>query len=153
MRVTLDTNILVSAFISKQGLSANILDIVITFEEMTLILSDEILEEFEDVMAREEVTERFDYSEADIRRFSAAIRSVAKIVKMKSNFKMVEEDPKDDIVLNTAYDGKASYIVSRDSHLQNVKKFRDIRIVSPKEFMRIITRRFGELIVSRRDIE
>lgn len=153
MRVVLDTNVLVSAFISKRGHSANILDIVTTFEEMTLVLSDEILEEFEDVMAREEVRERFDYSAAEINEFASAIRSVAEIVKVKSNFRLMEEDPKDDMVLNTAYDGRATYIVSGDGHLQNLKKFRSIRVVSPRRFMRIITRRFGELILSRREIE
>ncbi len=153
MRVVLDTNVLVSAFISKRGHSANILDIVTAFEEMTLVLSDEILEEFEDVMAREEVRERFDYSVAEINEFASAIRSVAEIVKVKSKFRLMEEDPKDDMVLNTAYDGRATCIVSGDGHLQNLKKFRSIRIVSPRQFMRIITRRFGELILSRREIE
>lgn len=153
MRVTLDTNVLVSAFVSKSGHSATILDLVTTFDEMTLVLSDGILEEFEDVMGRVEVRERFDYTPADIREFTTAIRAVARIVKVKSSFKVVEEDPKDDVVLNTAYDGKAAYVVSGDSHLQKVKRFKGIIIVNPKGFMGIIARRFGELIVSRRDIE
>ncbi len=153
MRVTLDTNVLVSAFISKYGQSANILDIVTTFEEITLVLSEEILDEFEDVMGREEVTERFNYSKTDVKEFTGAIRSVAKIVSMKSNFKVVEEDPKDDMILNIAYDGKAAYIVSGDRHLQNVRKFRGITVVSPRQFMGIITRRFGELIASTKEIE
>ncbi len=152
MRVTLDTNVLVSAFVSKYGHSATILDLVTTFDEISLVLSDGILEEFEEVMGREEVRERFDYSKTDVREFATAIRGVAKIVKVKSSFKVVEEDPKDDMVLNTAYDGMAHYIVSGDRHLQNAKKFRGVRIVSPREFMRIITRGFGELIVSRREI-
>ncbi|MDG6898104.1 MAG: putative toxin-antitoxin system toxin component, PIN family [Nitrososphaerota archaeon] len=152
MRIVLDTNVLVSAFVSKRGPSANILDTISTLEEITLVLSEEILEEFGDVMAREEVRERFGYTTAEIKGFTGAIRSVAEIVNMKSNFKVVE-DPKDDIVLNAAYDGKAAYIVSGDRHLQDVKKFRGIRIVSPREFMTTITRRFGELIVSRKDIE
>jgi putative PIN family toxin of toxin-antitoxin system len=153
MRVTLDTNVLVSAFISKQGHSANILDVVTTFDEIALVLSEQIMDEFEDVMAREEVKERFDYTAAEIEEFAGAIKGVAKIVRVKSDFRTVEEDPKDDMVLNTAYDGKAEYIVSGDRHLQNLKKFRGIGIVSPRQFMGIITRRFGELIVPRRDIE
>jgi predicted nucleic acid-binding protein len=48
MRVTLYTNILVSAFISKRGHSAKIFDIITTFEELTLVLSDPILQEFEE---------------------------------------------------------------------------------------------------------
>ncbi len=152
MRVTLDTNVLVSAFISKRGHSTKVLDIVTTFEEITLVLSDGILEEFEDVMKRGEVRERFDYTKADVGEFAGAIRSIAEIVELRSTFKVVEEDPMDDMVLNTAYDGRADYIVSGDRHIKGVKKFRGIMIVSPREFMRIITRRFGELIMPRRDI-
>ena len=149
MRVTLDTNVLVSAFISKYGHSASILDIVTTFDAITLVLSEEILEEFGDVMGREEVRERFDYGRTDVKEFTGAIRGVAKIISVKSSFKVVEEDPKDDMVLNTAYDGNAAYIVSGDRHLQNVRRFRGIMIVSPRQFMGIITKGFGELIVSR----
>lgn len=152
MRVTLETNVLVSAFVSKLGHSASILDLVTTFDEITLVLSDGILEEFEEVMEGEEVSERFDYTKADIREFTKAIRDVAKIVKVKSDFTVVGEDPKDDMVLNTAYDGKADYVVSGDRHLRNVRKFKGIGIVNPRGFMAITAKRFGELIVSRRDL-
>ncbi|MDV3278447.1 MAG: putative toxin-antitoxin system toxin component, PIN family [Nitrososphaerales archaeon] len=153
MRVVPDTNVLVSAFISKHGISANILDMAATFEEITLVLSDEILEEFGDVMARGEVRERFDYTAGEIKDFKRAIRSVADVISVESNFRAIEEDPEDDVVLNTAYDGKAAYVVSGDRHLQDLKKFKGIRIVSPRRFMRIITRKFGELIVRWNDLE
>lgn len=152
MRVTLDTNVLVSAFISKHGYSANILDIIATFQEIELILSDEILEEFEEVMLRGEVRERFEYSEQDVRKFVKAIRDIATIVKIRSEFKAIKEDPKDNMILNTAYDSKAEYIVSGDRHLQKLKRFEKTRIVNSRRFMKIITRKFVELIVPRRKI-
>lgn len=153
MKVTLDTNILVSAFISKYGQPAKILDIILTFPEIKLILSNSILKEFEDVISRQEVRERFDYSELEIKSFVRAMKDVSTIVKLKSNFNVVKEDPKDDIILNTAYDGKASYIVSGDFHLQKLKTFKGIKIFSPKQMMKIFIRRFGELIISREEIE
>ena len=147
MRIVLDTNVLVSAFISKLGHSAKILDLVSMFEEIQLILSAPILIEFKDVLSREEVKPRFNYSSHDIESFAQAIKDISAIVKVKSNFKVIEEDPKDDIVLNTAYDGKAEYIVSGDRHLQDLKRFKGIKIVSPKQMMKITTRRFGEFIL------
>ena len=153
MRVTLDTNVLVSAFVSKHGPSASILDLIATFDELTLILSEGILEEFEDVMGRDEVRQRFQYSKTDVKEFAAAVRGVAKIVKVTSDFKVIREDPMDDMVLNTAYDGKASYIVSGDGHLRKVTKFKGIQIVNPRGFMAIVARRFGELIVSSKDVQ
>jgi len=74
------------------------------------------------------------------------------MIKVQSNFKTIKEDPKDNMVLNPAYDGRAEYIVSGDKHLQKLKKFKNTRVVSPREFMTIITKKFGELVVPKREI-
>jgi len=144
MRVTLDTNVLVSAFISKRGHSADVLDLIVTFDEITLVLSNAILEEFMDVMNRKEVAARFDYSKTDITRFEASIRGVA----VRSSLKAVREDPDDDVVVNTAIDGRADYIVSGDRHLRELKRFQGVRIVSPRAFLTILSKRFGDFILS-----
>lgn len=147
MRIVSDTNVLVSAFISKLGHSAKILDLASMFEEIQLVLSESILDEFEDVLSRDEVKERFGYSNQEIELFARSVREISTIVEARSGFKIVKEDPKDDVVLNTAYDGKADYIVSGDRHLRNLNKFKGIKIVSPKQMMKIITRRFGEFMI------
>ena len=147
MRIVLDTNVLVSAFISKLRHSARILDLVSMFEEIQLVLSESILDEFEDVLSRDEVKERFGYSDRDIEFLAQSAREISTIVEARSGFKIVKQDPKDDVVLNTAYDGKADYIVSGDHHLQNLKNLRGIKIVNPRQMMKIITRRFGEFII------
>lgn len=67
MRFTLDTNVLVSAFIAKHGYSANLLELALTVESIQLILSESILREFEDVLMRDEVRDRFSYTHQDIR--------------------------------------------------------------------------------------
>lgn len=152
MKVTLDTNVLVSAFISKHGYSANILDIVATFPEIELVLSQQIIKEFEEVMLRKEVRERFEYSEHDVRDFAGAIKDIATIVKIRSSIRVIKEDPKDNAILDTAYDGGSEYIVSGDRHLRRLKKFKNIKIVNPKGFTRIITKKFGELILPKKEI-
>jgi predicted nucleic acid-binding protein len=48
---------------------------------------------------------------------------------------VVERDFKDDMVLETAYDGKVDFIVSGDDHLLSLKSFRGIKIVSVKEML------------------
>ncbi len=146
MRVTLDTNVLVSAFISKRGHSAEILDFIATFDEITLVLSKEILEEFKDVMNREEVTTRFGYNKADISKFEVAISEVAEIVDVKSSIRAIKEDPDDDVVVNTAIDGRADYLVSGDRHLRRLGKIKGVRVVIPKAFLTILTRRFGDFV-------
>ena len=152
MRVVLDTNVLVSAFISKHGHSADILDLLTTFEEIALVLSDEILEEFTDVLSRTEVRTRFQYTAADVTGYETAIRSIAEIVDVKSDFMVVSQDPKDDMVVNTAVDGRADYVVSGDEHLKKLRRFKGVRIVSPRVFMTVVTKRFGDLILKKDEL-
>jgi len=153
MKITLDTNILVSAFISKQGQPAAILELILTFPEIELILSEQILAEFKEVMSRQEVKKRFEYTSKDIDQFVDALRDASTITKPSSNFNVVKDDPKDDIIINTAYDGKADYIVSGDTHLQSLKRFRTILIVKPRSMLSIIKRRFGELIIPKEKLD
>jgi len=152
MRVTLDTNVLVSAFISKHGLPADILDLIATFDEIELVLSNEILEEFTMVMTREEVKGRLGLTDSDVSRFEAAIRHVSQIIPVKSKFMAVAEEPADDMILNTAFDGKVDYIISGDKHLRKLKRFKEVRIVNPRAFMATVTRRFGDIIVPTKDL-
>ena len=80
-------------------------------------------------------------------------RTFAEIVNVRSDFKAVEDDPEDDMVVNTALDGQADYIVSGDRHLRKLRRFRGVRIVSPSAFMAIVTKSFGDLILSKSDFE
>ena len=59
----------------------------------------------------------------------------ADVVEVVSKFNLIEEDPKDDMVVETAYDGKADFIVSGDRHLLAVKNFKEIKIVNVKQML------------------
>ena len=62
----------------------------------------------------------------------------ARIVRIRSRFRAVKEDPDDDTILRTAYDGRASYISSGDMHLLDMKKFRRVRMVAVEEMLEIL---------------
>lgn len=48
-------------------------------------------------------------------------------------------DPDDEMILECALAGEADYIVTGDKkHLQALREFQNIRIVSPAEFMRLL---------------
>jgi hypothetical protein len=149
MRIVLDTNVLVSAFISKRGQPARLLDLLLTFPEIQLVVSDPILEELGDVLSREEVRQRFHYSIRDIKSFVRAVRNVSVRVKIKSDFDVVAEDPKDNVILNTAYDARADYVVSGDRHLQKLRRFKGVRVVNPNQMMKVLIKKFGEFIIPK----
>lgn len=127
VRVVVDTNILVSALI-KRGKSRKLLFKLL--EEHTVILSRQMLAELADVLARD----KFAVKTAQADRFLAILVRNAKVVTPSSRFK-IKEDPDDDIVLNTAYVGKAEYIVTGDRHLLELKEFKRTKIVKVAQML------------------
>ncbi|MCL1977583.1 MAG: putative toxin-antitoxin system toxin component, PIN family [Candidatus Bathyarchaeota archaeon] len=128
-RVVFDTNVLVSAMLSE-GKSHILLKKAIS-KKFTLIVSDLILEEFEDVIQRP----KFRFTIDEFGMMFHVLMQTVELVDVVSNFNVVERDFKDNMVLETAYDGKADFIVSGDDHLLSLKSFRGINIVSVKEML------------------
>lgn len=136
LRVVLDTNVLVSGLIML-GKPRELLSIVAR-REANLVLSKEILNEFMKVVKRRKFTEYV--AEEQIERFVENIERIAEFIEPESHLKVVD-DPKDDIVINTAIDGKADLIISGDHHLLSLKEFRGIKIVSVEEAVRKLKKR------------
>lgn len=88
-------------------------------------------------MGREKFKKYATFSE--VRRFVDFLLQTSERVQVKSRFKVAEEDPKDDVVLNTAYDCRAKYIVSGDEHLLKLNRFKGIKILSVAEMLEILT--------------
>lgn len=105
-------------------------------EKAKIILSKEILEEFIEVTDDSRIRKYVD--EEDKIAFLKIIGNTVNLVKVKSRFKVVREDPSDDVVLRTAYDGRAEFIVSGDRHLLSLEEFRKIKIVTVAQMLDII---------------
>lgn len=123
VRVVIDTNILVSALIKRGKPRKLVLKLL---EEHTVILSRQMLAELADVLTRD----KFAVKTSQVDRFLAILVRKSKIVTPSSRFKIISEDPDDDVVLNTAYAGKAEYIVTGDRHLLALKEFKRTKIVT-----------------------
>ena len=130
VRIVIDTNILVSALI-KRGKPRTL--VFKLLEEHTVILSRQMLAELADVLARD----KFIVKTPQIDRFLAILVRKSKIVKLSSRFKAIKEDPDDDVILNTAYAGKAAYIVTGDKHLLALKEFKRTEIVNISQMSEI----------------
>jgi predicted nucleic acid-binding protein len=59
-------------------------------------------------------------------------------VKIKSKFKIINEDPDDDTILKTAYCSKAEYMVTGDKYLLLLQEFKGIRTVTVEEMLKIL---------------
>ena len=129
LRAVLDTNVLVSAIISD-GKSRELLKRGIT-NQYSIIISDLILKELVTVLRRP----KFKTSEDEVHRTILALIRTADVVNVTSKLKAVKEDPKDDMIIETAVDGGADVIVTGDSHLLRLKTFKGIKIITVEEML------------------
>lgn len=134
MKVVLDTNVLISALI-KAGKPRELF-FKIAEGKVQLILSRSLLEEFLEVADNPKIRRYVDPD--DVICFSMVVGRVAKIIRVRSKFKVIAEDPDDDVVLRTACDGKVDCVVSGDSHLLSMGEFRGIKIVTVDEMLKLL---------------
>ena len=81
---------------------------------------------------------KFKTSEDEIHKVVSSLIQSSELVPIKSEFKVVMNDPSDDIIVNTAYDGQANIIVTGDRQLLALEKFKRIDIVTVKRMLEIL---------------
>ena len=137
MKIVLDTNVWLSG-IFWDGEASKILE-KSENKDLQIIISEEILSEIITVLNRESKFQKYisnlKLSMEDLLR---TILSISTLIETKTKLDIIKADPKDNIILEAALDGKVDYIVSYDSHLLNMIEFRGIKIISPGEFLKII---------------
>ena len=133
IKVVIDTNIFVSSLIGS-GNSSLILDLL-REKEFNLIISHALLDELSAVLLRPKFQRYFTYDE--IKELTCLIQSYAYIPPSSENIHICR-DPKDDIVLECAIDGKADLIVTGDDDLLCLNPFRDIHILTPAQFVQLL---------------
>lgn len=140
MRVVLDTNVLVSSLITK-GKPAELLQRLLG-KKVDLVISKTILDEFVDVIGRPKFHGYV--GDKQIKDFLGLLLGVALFIDVKSHFD-VTQDKADNMILATAYDANADYIVSGDKRLLRLKKFRRIKIVSVNEMLQLLKARYRRM--------
>ena len=93
-----------------------------------------MLAELADVLSRD----KFTITNAQIDWFISLLLRKSTIAPISGNLEIILEDPDDNIVLLTAVNGKADYIVSGDKHLLILRKFEGIEIVTVSQLLEIL---------------
>jgi putative PIN family toxin of toxin-antitoxin system len=113
VRIVLDSNILVRAFVSSQGVARDLL-LAILAGDHTLILSDEILFEVARVLRYPRLMAVHGENEETIYDFTGWLRNVAEIVALDPLTHAPIRDHNDIFVLQTALSGEADALCSAD---------------------------------------
>jgi uncharacterized protein len=133
VRVVIDTNIWISGLLWK-GLPWKLLCLA-EEGEVELCLTPAMLEELISVLAYEKFEPRLrqlDLTQADLLTYVMSIASVFDV--HREGPVIVEADPDDDVFLHCATTSEASYVVSGDHHLLDLKVYADIPILTIREF-------------------
>ena len=133
-RVVADTNVYISA-LNFAGTADEVLALG-RIGAIEVFISTQILKEIEGVLLR-----KFRWAPTRIREAALAIRSFTVLVIPEESVDVVREDEADNRVLECALAARADVIVTGDQHLLKLKRFRDIRIASPREFLDAESRR------------
>ena len=128
-KVVIDTNVFISSFFG--GIPRKIIN---QWKEgrIILCLSQEIVEEYLEVLNRLGLKDKNEIRKLT-KLFAEGYSSI--FTATTPTLFVVKEDPDDNKFIECAVALDCKIIVSGDKHLKNIKKYIDIEILSPAEFV------------------
>lgn len=135
--LVLDTNVIVAYYLSTSPQSPNVATVRLWRErKLQLIFSDEIVNEYANILNRLNVAENL------VANFITSLHESGTATHVNLGKRFTESrDPKDNPFLSTAAAGHAEFLVTNDPDLLDIpetakRKFK-FRILTPKAFLKI----------------
>lgn len=135
LRVAIDTNVIVSGILSSKGAPAEVLN---AWRERRFLLlsSSAIVAEVRAVMQYPRIYKKYHLSDDNIEQTITLLEHDALLVAGDAVVTgSVPDDPKDEMFLACALDGQADVVVSGDHHLLASGVFRDIPVITARQFL------------------
>ena len=135
LRVVIDTNVIVSGILSRKGAPAELLN---AWRERRFVLlsSSAIVAEVRAVVQYPRIRHKYHLSDDEIEQTMTLLEHDTLLVAGDADVAgSVPDDPKDEMFLACALDGQADVIVSGDHHLLELGSYRDIPIVTARQFL------------------
>ena len=132
LKAVFDTNVLISAWF-WEGNESKLIECV---EEGILrgYTSEELMEELCEALRYPQ----FNLSQDEIESIRSYYLLLFQIVRPKQTVDVIPEDQADNRVLECAVDAQADYIVSGNHYLLNLGEFREMRMVTAAELMKML---------------
>lgn len=128
VKVVLDTNIYLSGIIFG-GNSRHILDLVIE-KRIAVFISPVILLEISQKLER-----KFGWNKEQVITAIKIVSKTAFLVYPNQKLHVVKADKNDNKIIEAAVESGANFIITGDKHLLQIKKYQEIKIISPSQFL------------------
>lgn len=139
VKAVLDSNVIVSALLVSQGKPAQIIGYARS-GVFRCVLSNEILQEVRRIVHRKHIQKKYNLPEEKIEELLGALQEISMWVTIQAVENIITNDPPDNLVLACAIEGNADYLVSGNLHFLNLRKHRNVKMVSPAEFLDILAK-------------
>ena len=128
-RIVIDTNIWISFLLTKDFY---LFDKIILNTGLILLFSSKLLEEFIEVAGLPKFKKYF--STDDLEALLLQMKKHGELITVVSKTDICR-DPKDNFLLLLSKDGKASYLITGDKDLLDLKRFGKTHIVTMKKYL------------------
>ncbi len=125
--IVIDTNVIISSLVFG-GAPKRLIEIVVK-ERLEVFTSPQLISELLETLRK-----KFNFSEEKIKELESEILNIFKVVYPQKEL-FVVRDIKDNKVLETAVESKSRIIITGDKDLLVLKKYKNILVVTPKEFL------------------
>jgi putative PIN family toxin of toxin-antitoxin system len=144
LKAVIDTNVLISAVLSKSGTPAEMLD---RWRKRLFIVatSETAIQEAQRVLDDLSSRGRYNLPSSEVSEFIQLLRKEALFVSGQIAVSgIIPQDKTDEIFLAIALEVNADAIVSGDKHLLKLGKFNNIPIVTPHQFLDLLEQEIHE---------
>lgn len=132
LRITPDTNILISGLVFRRGNPHQLLRMALE-GSISLTISQAIIDETLDVLVR-----KFGALAADLNEAKAILADAARTVTPAVQLDVIKEDPSDNRILECAVTAGSEYIVTGDKDLLRLGHYDAIQIVTASELTALL---------------
>lgn len=136
LTLVVDTNIVVSALLKPQGNPALIISLVLR-KKCRLCLSKEIFTEYEEVLSRDKFR---NLDQTKVKELISLLKKNALWVRPTVSIDGIARDQADRAFLACALETKADFLITGNIQHFPIKKFHHTLIVTPSEFLELVTR-------------
>ena len=133
LRVVLDANVFVSAYIHPEGTPGEIVERFLQLRSFELVLTDEIDDEVIAALSYPKV-QKAARSSVEPELWFEDVAVLSQVVAGDLEIRRLSNDPDDDKYIAAALEGRAAFVVTGDPDLLDLGTHEGVRIVSPRTF-------------------